>query len=51
VINGDAGDAVRSSGRGASAGTVTHGGVTYKVYNDGVAAQLLIDTALTLTVL
>ena len=51
VINGDTGDAVSSSGWGASVGTVTHGGVTYNVYNHGLAAQLLIDTAVTQTVL
>jgi hypothetical protein len=51
VIDGDAGDAVHSSGWGASVGTVTHGGVSYNVYNYGLAAQLLIDTAVTQIVL
>jgi hypothetical protein len=31
-------------------GTVTHGGVTYNVYNQGLYAQLLIDTEVTQTV-
>ncbi|WP_047551064.1 beta strand repeat-containing protein [Methylotenera sp. G11] len=45
VIDGDANDAVISSGWGASVGTVTNGGQTYAVYNaTGVAAQLLVDT-------
>ena len=51
VIDGDAGDAVSSSGWGTSVGTVTHAGVTYNVYNQGLYAQLLIDTAVTQTVL
>ena len=51
VIDGDAGDAVHSSGWGASVGTVTNAGVTYNVYNQGLYAQLLIDTAVTQTVL
>jgi hypothetical protein len=32
-------------------GTVTYGGVTYNVYNYGLAAQLLIDTAVTQSLL
>jgi hypothetical protein len=51
VIDGDAGDAVSSSGWGTLAGTVTNAGVTYNVYNYGLAAQLLIDTVVTQTVL
>ena len=51
VIDGDAGDVVNSSGWGASAGTVSQGGVTYNVYNQGLYAQLLIDTAVTPSVL
>jgi hypothetical protein len=51
VIDGDAGDAVSSSGWGTSVGTVTNAGVTYNVYNQGLYAQLLIDTAVTQIVL
>ncbi len=51
VIDGDAGDVVNSSGWGASAGTVSQGGVTYNVYNQGLYGQLLIDTAVTPSVL
>ena len=51
VIDGDAGDVVSSSGWGSSVGTVSHGGVTYNVYNQGLYAQLLIDTAVTQSVL
>jgi methionine-rich copper-binding protein CopC len=50
VIDGDAGDVVNASGWGPSVGTVTHGGVTYNVYNQGLYAQLLIDTEVTQTV-
>jgi methionine-rich copper-binding protein CopC len=49
VIDGDAGDVVNSTGWGASVGTVTHNGVTYNVYNQGLFAQLLIDTEVTQT--
>jgi predicted secreted protein len=49
VIDGDAGDAVSAAGWGASVGTVTHDAVTYNVYNQGLYAQLLIDTAVTQT--
>jgi FG-GAP repeat/RTX calcium-binding nonapeptide repeat (4 copies) len=51
VVDGNAGDVVNSSGWGATAGTVTHGGHTYDVYNQGLYAQLLIDTSITRTVL
>lgn len=44
------GDRVNSSGWGASIGTVTSGGHTYAVYNQGGFAQLLIDTAITRSV-
>ena len=50
VIDGDAGDTVNSSGWGASVGTVTNGGVTYDVYNQGTYAQLLIATDITQSV-
>ena len=43
VIDGDAGDTVISTGWGLALGTVMHGGETYRVYNQGPAAQLLID--------
>ena len=46
VIDGTSGDSVTSSGWGSSAGTVTHGGHTYAVYNQGYA-QLLIDQNIT----
>ena len=49
VVDGDAGDAVSASGWGSSVGTVTNAGVTYNVYNQGLYAQLLIDTAVTQT--
>ncbi len=51
VIDGDAGDVVNSSGWGTSVGTVTNGGHTYDVYNQGLYAQLLIDTAITKNVI
>ena len=50
VIDGDAGDVVNATGWGTSVGTVTHNGVTYNVYNQGLFAQLLIDTEITQTV-
>ncbi len=50
VIDGNAGDVVNSSGWGASVGTVTNGDQTYAVYNQGLYAQLLIDTDITRTV-
>ncbi|MDH4286200.1 MAG: hypothetical protein OEV26_02105, partial [Gallionella sp.] len=46
VIDGNLGDVVNSSGWGSSVGTVTNGAVTYNVYNQGLYAQLLIDTAI-----
>jgi hypothetical protein len=49
VIDGDAGDAVNANGWGETVGTVTNNGVTYNVYNQGLYAQLLIDTAVTQT--
>ena len=51
VIDGNAGDVVNSSGWGVSVGTVTNSGITYDVYNQGSFAQLLIDTAVTRTVI
>ncbi|MCK9638204.1 MAG: hypothetical protein M0R41_18205 [Methylobacter tundripaludum] len=51
VIDGNAGDAVNSSGWGASVGTVTNNGHTYDVYNQGSYAQLLIDASITQTVI
>jgi hypothetical protein len=51
VIDGNAGDAVNFSGWGDSLGTVTHNGQTYDVYNQGLYAQLLIDTDVTRTVI
>jgi len=51
VIDGNAGDAVTSSGWGASVGTVTNNGHTYDVYNQGNYAQLLIDASITQTVI
>jgi len=51
VVDGNTGDAVNSSGWGDSVGTVTHGGHTYDVYNQGEFAQLLIDTSVTRTVI
>jgi hypothetical protein len=50
VVDGNAGDAVNSSGWGSSVGTVTNGGHTYNVYNQGLYAQLLIDNTVTLSV-
>ena len=41
VIDGDAGDVVSSSGWGTTVGTVSHDGIFYDVYNQGLA-QLLI---------
>ena len=49
VIDGNAGDAVTTTGWGASVGTVTNGGHTYAVYNQGSYAQLLIDQTITRT--
>jgi len=49
VIDGNAGDVVNSSGWGASVGTVTNGGHTYDVYNQGYA-QLLIESTISRTV-
>ena len=46
VVDGNAGDAVDSTGWGGSLGTVTNAGHTYNVYNLGLA-QLLIDQAVT----
>ncbi|MDH4216052.1 MAG: hypothetical protein OEV23_04050, partial [Gallionella sp.] len=46
VIDGNLGDVVNSSGWSSSVGTVTNGAVTYNVYNQGLYAQLLIDTAI-----
>ena len=51
VIDGNAGDVVNSSGWGASVGTVTNGGQTYAVYNQGLHAQILVDTDITRSVL
>ncbi|MHB1216268.1 MAG: calcium-binding protein, partial [Thiobacillus sp.] len=51
VIDGDAGDVVNAIGWGASVGTVTNSGVTYDVYNQGLHAQLLIDTVVTQAVI
>ena len=47
VVDGNAGDVVTSSGWGLSLGTVTNGGRTYEVYNQGLHAQLLIDQTVT----
>ena len=46
VIDGNAGDVVNSTGWGSSAGTITNGGHTYAVYNQGYG-QLLIDQTIT----
>jgi len=51
VIDGNAGDAVTSSGWGASVGTVINNGHTYDIYNQGNYAQLLIDHSITQTVI
>jgi len=51
VIDGNAGDTVNATGWGASAGTVTNGGQTYDVYNQGNYVQLLIDQDITRAVL
>jgi len=51
VIDDDAGDVVNARGWGASVGTVTHGGHTYDVYNQGTFAQLLIDSTIKRTVI
>jgi len=51
VIDGNAGDSVTSSGWGVSVSTVTNGGHTYVVYNQGLYAQLLIDQNITRSVL
>jgi Ca2+-binding RTX toxin-like protein len=51
VIDGNAGDAVVADGLWANSGTVSHAGHSYAVYNArGSAAQLLIDTSITRTV-
>ncbi|CAK0743893.1 hypothetical protein CCP3SC15_1290001 [Gammaproteobacteria bacterium] len=50
VIQGNAGDVVNSSGWN-SAGTVTHDGHTYNVYNQGSYAQLLIEQNVTQSVI
>jgi hypothetical protein len=49
VIDGNAGDVVNGSGWEESVGTVTNGGQTYNIYNQGLYAQLLIDTDVTYT--
>jgi hypothetical protein len=49
VIDGNAGDAVTTTGWGASVGTVTNGSHTYAMYNQGSYAQLLIDQTITRT--
>ena len=46
VIDADAGDTVDITGWGASVGTVLNNGLTYNVYNQGLA-QLLIDSRAT----
>ena len=51
VIDGNAGDAVMSSGWGVSVGTVFNAGRAYAVYNQGLYAQLLVDQTVTATVL
>jgi hypothetical protein len=51
AIDGNAGDVVNASGWGASVGTVTNGGHTYDVYNQGTFAQLLIESTITHTVI
>ena len=45
-LDGDAGDAVSAVGWGTTVGNVTHGGITYDVYNQGLYAQLLVNHAL-----
>ena len=50
VIDGNAGDVVNSAGWGTSAGTVTNGGHTYAVYNQGYG-QLLVDQTITRSLL
>jgi Ca2+-binding RTX toxin-like protein len=52
LIDGFAGSTVNSSGWGASAGTVidSTSGITYNVYNQGLYAQLLINSNLTVLV-
>jgi hypothetical protein len=47
VVDGNAGDTVNFSGWGSAVGTVTNGGHTYNVYNQGLYAQLLIDNTVT----
>ena len=51
AVDGNAGDVVNSSGWGSPLGTVTQNGTSYNVYNQGPYAQLLINTALTQSVL
>jgi hypothetical protein len=51
VIDGNAGDALMSSGWGVSVGTVFNAGRAYAVYNQGLYAQLLVDQTVTATVL
>ncbi|MES2979451.1 MAG: integrin alpha, partial [Pseudomonadota bacterium] len=50
VIDGNTSDAVTSSGWGPTVGTVAHDGHSYDVYNQGLYAQLLINTLINQTV-
>jgi len=52
LIDGFAGSTVNSTGWGASVGTVidSASGITYNVYNQGLYAQLLINSNLTVLV-
>jgi hypothetical protein len=52
LIDGFAGSTVNSTGWGASVGNVVDSGsgITYNVYNQGLYAQLLINSNLTVLV-
>jgi len=52
LIDGFSGSTVNSTGWGASVGTVVDygSGITYNVYNQGLYAQLLINSNLTVLV-
>ena len=47
VIDGNTGDSVDITAWGSMVGDVTHEGITYDVYNQGLYAQLLVNHAVT----
>jgi hypothetical protein len=46
VVEGNTGDVVNSNSWGTSVGTVTNNTITYDVYNQGLYAQLLLDSTI-----